>query len=310
MTSMTYQDIALNWSPQNRRDSFFNKLTVIVVVISISLGIVVSSVNVPKAERKAQAAVPERVANFIMRKKKPVIVKKTPKPEPKPVPRIIKRVKKKPLLDKPLTKIQKRARKKAASSGLLALNNELSELMDTSAINAMVENRVKSTSASSKAATVNKNILTANTTTGSGGVSKDKYSMKISKTVLSKEEKIAFRQSLAVNGKLRGKSLKSERRGDNVRAEEDIIYVMDQNKGKLHTIYRRARRSHPGLKGKIILEITIAASGKVLSVNIKSSELNDPKLESRLIARIRQFDFGKRNVEKVTVTFPIEFLPS
>lgn len=174
----------------------------------------------------------------------------------------------------------------------------------------MVGNKVKSTSATSKSAIINKNILTTNTTTGSGGVSKDKYSMKISKTVLSTEEKVAFRQSLAVNGKLRGKTLKSERGGDNVRAEEDIIYVMDQNKGKLHTIYRRARRFHPGLKGKIILEITIAASGKVINVHIKSSELNDPKLETRLIARIRQFDFGKRNVEKVTVTFPIEFLPS
>lgn len=310
MTSMTYQDIALSWAPENKRDSFFNKLTIIVVVISISLGMLMSIIHVPKTERKARTVVPERVANFIMHKKKPVAVKKVAKPEPKPLPRIIKRVKEKPLLDKPLTKIQKKARKKAASSGLLALNNELSELMDTSAINAMVESKVRNSSATSKAATINKNILTANTTTGSGGVSKDKYTMNISKTVLSEKERIAFRQSLAINGKLRGKTLKSERNGDHVRAEEDIIYVMDQNKGKLHTIYRRARRSHPGLKGKIILEITIAASGKVINVHIKSSELNDPMLESRLIARIRQFDFGKRNVEKVTVTFPIEFLPS
>lgn len=310
MTTMTYQDIALNWAPQSRRDSFFNRLTLIVVIIAVSLGLLMSAIHVPKVARQAKTVIPERVANFVLHKKKPVIVKKVTKPEPKPLPRVIKRVKKKPLLDKPLTKVQKKARKKAASSGLLALNNELSELMDTSAINAMVTNKVKSTSASTKAATVNKNILTANTTTGSGGISKDKYSMHISKTVLSNEEKIAFRQSLAVSGKLRGKSSTPERRGDNVRAEEDIIYVMDQNKGKLHTIYRRARRSHPGLKGKIILEITIAASGKVINVHIKSSELNDPKLESRLIARIRQFDFGKRNVEKVTVTFPIEFLPS
>ena len=85
---------------------------------------------------------------------------------------------------------------------------------------------------------------------------------------------------------------------------------MDKNKSKLHSIYRRARRSHPGLKGKIVLEITIAPSGKVLSVRIKSSELNDPKLESRLVARIKRFDFGSDSVEKVTVIFPIEFLPS
>ena len=77
-----------------------------------------------------------------------------------------------------------------------------------------------------------------------------------------------------------------------------------------HHIYRRARRADPGLKGKIVLEITIAPSGKVLRVRIKSSELNNPSLEARLIARIKRFDFGVSQTEKVTVTFPIEFLPS
>lgn len=85
---------------------------------------------------------------------------------------------------------------------------------------------------------------------------------------------------------------------------------MDQCKSKLHSIYRRARRSHPGLKGKIVLEITIAPSGKVLKVRVRSSELNNPKLESRLVARDKRIDFGSSSVEKVTVTFLIEFLPS
>ena len=64
------------------------------------------------------------------------------------------------------------------------------------------------------------------------------------------------------------------------------------------------------LIGGIVLEITIAPCDKVLSVRIKSSELNDPKLELRLVARIKRFDFGSDSVEKVTVIFPIEFLPS
>ena len=85
---------------------------------------------------------------------------------------------------------------------------------------------------------------------------------------------------------------------------------MDLNKSKLHSLYRRARRHNPGLKGKIVLEITILASGKVSVVTIKSSELNDPALESRLIARVKQFDFGVQNLKTVTVTFPVEFLPS
>jgi len=309
MSAVTYDNLALGWVPENKRDSFFNRLTTVVVVLAVLFGFVMTSINVPKEERKAKTAIPERVAKFILQKKKPKIIKVKPKPKPKIPKKIVKRIKPKKKSNKPLTKIQKKARKKAESSGLLALNNELSDIMDTSSINAMVGKRVKRHSSAMKVAKVNTSMLTSNATKGSGGVSKDKYSTQVSRTVLSESEKLAFRQSLASNGKLKGKTNRT-RQGDHLRSEEDVIFVMDQNKSKLHSIYRRARRGHPGLKGKIILEITIAPSGKVLRVRIKSSELNDPKLESRLVARIKRFDFGANSVEEVTVLFPIEFLPS
>ena len=310
MTAVTYSHLALGWTPENNRDKFFNRLTFVVVVLAIVFAVVMMSVNLPKEERKARTAVPERVAKFILQKEKPKVIKVKPKPKPKPPVRVIKRIKKKPKSNKPLTKVQKKARKKAESRGLLALSNELSDLMDTSSISAMVGKRVRSNSSAMKVATVDTGVLTAGASAGSGGVSKDKYVMHVSKTVLTQSEKIAFRQSLSSNGMLKSSGNKSRRRGDNVRSEEDVIFVMDQNKSKLHSIYRRARRSHPGLKGKIVLEITIAPSGKVIRVRIKSSELNDSKLESRLVARIKRFNFGSHSVEKVTVLFPIEFLPS
>ncbi len=309
MSAVTYSNLALDWAPEHSRDHFFNRLTLVVVILAVIFGLVMMSINIPKEERKARTAIPERVAKFILQKEKPKVIKVKPKPKPKPPTRSVKRIKKKPKSNKPLTKIQKKARKKAESSGLMALSNELSDLMDTSSINSMVGKRVRKNSSAMKVATVNKGVLTTDASKGSGGVSKDKYITSVSNTVLSQADKIAFRQSLASNGKLKGKSHKAMR-GDNVRSEEDVIFVMDQNKSKLHSIYRRARRAHPGLKGKIILEITIAPSGKVLKVRIKSSELNDPKLESRLVARIKRFDFGSHSVEEVTVLFPIEFLPS
>jgi len=309
MAVVTYSNLALDWAPENKRDNFFNRLTLVAVVSSIIFGFVMTTINLPKEERKARTKIPERVAKFILQKEKPKVIKIKQKPKPKPPRQIIKRIKKKTKSNKPLTKIQKKARKKAESSGLLALSKELSDLMDTSSINAMVGKRVRKNSSAMIVASVNKSVLTKNAEKGSGGVSRDKYITRVSKTVLSQAEKIAFRQSLASNGKLKGKSHKT-RRGDNVRSEEDVILVMDQNKSKLHSIYRRARRTDTGLKGKIILEITIAPSGKVIKVRIKSSELNNPKLESRLVARIKRFNFGSGSVEQVTVIFPIEFLPS
>lgn len=308
MSELTYSNLALGWEPENKQDSFFNRLTLITVVLAMILGLIAMSIDLPKEEKRVRTAIPERVANFIMQKEKPKIVKEKPKPKPKPIAKVIKRIKKQSKIDKPLTKIQKKARKKAESSGLLALNNELSDLMDTSSVSKMVGKRVNTNQAALKAASVNKDVLTKNASKGSGGINSSRYVAKVSKTVLTQQEKLAFRQSLSSTGKLKGKSHTT--RGSNVRSEEDVIYVMDQNKSKLHSIYRRARRADPGLKGKIILEITIAPSGKVLRVRVKSSELNNPKLEARLVARIKRFDFGASHAEKVTVTFPIEFLPS
>lgn len=268
MSVVTYSNLALGWSPENIRDNFFNRLSFFAVISSIIFGIVMMSITLPKEERKARSIVPERVAKFILQKDKTKVIKVKPNPKPKPLPKIVKRIKKKNKSNKPLTKTQKKARKKAESSGLLALNNELSDLMDTSSINAMLGKRVRSNSSSMKVASVNKEVLSKNATKGSGGISKDKYTTQVSKTVLSQADKIAFKQSLASSGSLKGKD-HNTRRGDNVRSEEDVIFVMDQNKSKLHSIYRRARRAHPGLKGKIILEITIAPSGKVLSSTLR-----------------------------------------
>ena len=143
MSVVTYNHLALGWSPERERDTFFNRLTIVIVVLALIFGAVITSVDLPKEERKAKTAVPERVAKFILQKEKPKVIKAIPKPKPKPRLKIVKRIKKDLKSKKPLSKIQKKARKKAETSGLLALSKELSDLMDTSSINAMVAKRVK-----------------------------------------------------------------------------------------------------------------------------------------------------------------------
>ena len=69
-------------------------------------------------------------------------------------------------------------------------------------------------------------------------------------------------------------------------------------------------REEPGLQGKVVLKLTIAPSGSVVDLSIVSSELRTPELESKLLARIRQFDFGAKDVEQMIVTWPVDFLPS
>jgi hypothetical protein len=38
--------------------------------------------------------------------------------------------------------------------------------------------------------------------------------------------------------------------------------------------------------------------------------LKTPELEQKLLARIRQFDFGAKDVDVMVVSWPVDFLPS
>ena len=94
------------------------------------------------------------------------------------------------------------------------------------------------------------------------------------------------------------------------RSIEDVKLVFERNKGSIYAIYNRALREEPSLQGKVVLKLTIAPSGGVVECRIESSELRTPELEAKLLARIRQFDFGAKEVDQMIVTWPVDFLPS
>ncbi len=306
---ISYNSLSLNWTPQNKRDHRFTVFSTIVLSVTLFAGFIMSSIEVPPQIRSSKTVVPERIAKFLTEKQKPKVIKEKPKPLPKP--KLKPRIKKKPAVNrknKPLTKALKKARKKAEMSGLLALSNELADLMDTSAVTAMVSG--KTSKSITVAATVNKDALTRGIAAGSGGIKDSQYTMVAGHTKLSNKQLRNFRDSLLAGHNATDKPLKRQATKADIRLEEQVTVVFDRNKSKLYSLYNRARRHYPGLKGKIILEITITGSGKVSKVRIVVSELNNPALEKRIVARVKQFNFGLSGKESITVTFPIEFIPS
>ncbi|RMF87533.1 MAG: energy transducer TonB, partial [Nitrospirae bacterium] len=91
---------------------------------------------------------------------------------------------------------------------------------------------------------------------------------------------------------------------------EEIQMVFDRHKGAIYALYNRALRRDPRLAGKVVLRLTIAPSGKVTRCEVVASDLHAPALERRLVRRVSLFDFGAKAVAPITVTYPIEFLPS
>lgn len=107
-----------------------------------------------------------------------------------------------------------------------------------------------------------------------------------------------------------GGTLQRGNSGKASRSIEEIKLVFERHKGAIYAIYNRALREDPTLQGKVVVELKIASGGNVLDCRVVSSELHSPELESKLLARIRQFDFGAKEVDQMVVTWPVDFLPS
>jgi periplasmic protein TonB len=107
-----------------------------------------------------------------------------------------------------------------------------------------------------------------------------------------------------------GGTLQKGGSGKASRSIEEIKLVFERNKGAIYAIYNRALREEPSLQGKVVLELRIAPAGQVTDLRIVSSELKSTDLERKLLARIKQFDFGAKDVDAITVTWPVDFLPS
>ena len=94
------------------------------------------------------------------------------------------------------------------------------------------------------------------------------------------------------------------------RSLDEIQLTFDRAQGSFYAMYIRALRENPGLSGKVVLSVTIASTGKVINASIVSSELGDPELERKILARVMLLDFGPKDVPSFTYpNYPIRFQP-
>lgn len=95
------------------------------------------------------------------------------------------------------------------------------------------------------------------------------------------------------------------------RTDEEIQIVFDRYKATLYRIYNKELRKDPTLRGKILMRITIEPDGAVSFCKAESTDLHSDILVKLIVERIKRFNFGlKEGVEKVTILYPIDFLPA
>lgn len=315
--TLDYSALVTQWQPQGNRDTGYLRWLWGCVIVAFLVAITLSLVDVPEPERTTRADIPERVARFMVDQPKPP---PEPAPEPEEKPKPLPVVEPEPVVERerpteesqePVTEEQKAAREEAEQSGLLAMGDKLDGLMDTSGVDTMLgtESTGGASLGTSAAGYGEGDLAAASGRTQASGVAGN--NVNVEGNALARRE-IARVETPDSDGESGEGQSERNREGfaETGRTDEEVSLVFDRNKGALYSLYNRARRSTPGLQGRLVVEVTIAPSGEVTAVEVVSSELNSPSLEQRIRARILQFQFEQKEAETITIIYPIDFLPS
>ena len=293
-----FRRFELPWSLEEESERKFKKLLRILLIIATLLAILIVLLPKRQTERMKPEDVRERVAQLIVEKPKP------PPPPPPPEPE------KKPEIEKPKPTDQKPVEKpkpNVRNQGMLALQDELEALRDQNLdladpqMKAPVEDaRSERNLITSQAGKASGGINTANMARGFGGGA----------GAIGTHSTTQVSHGTGLDPNAGGRVQRTGSSGKGSRAREEVEIVFDRNKGALYALYGRALRDQPELAGKVVLEFTIAPSGEITMCRVVSSELKDPELEKKIVARVRLIRFKAADVEPLTVSKPIDFTPS
>ena len=297
-----------------------------------------------KAKAKTEPEVPTKDVERPVSKAEPT------KPEPRrPEPRAVQErtgvvvpEAREPAPNKPAGDVEA-ARRKVAGIGLLAAKDDLAQMSgapvavqlrtDIKQGSGVGSNAGAGVGSAQEAGLLSRALITSNATGGSGGINTAAYSRGTGGGGLAGRSTTLVEGAAgggggggAGGGGLRGRAgtnmgaaggsgnaggtLQRGGSGKASRSIEEIKLVFERNKGAIYSIYNRALREDPTLQGKVVVELKIAPGGNVLECRVVSSELHAPELEAKLLARIRQFDFGSKEVDQMVVSWPVDFLPS
>lgn len=292
---------------ETREDRIFKRLAIVIFLLFMALGLIMNGLTLPEPEQRKLADVSPRLAKLILEKKKipPPPKKEIPKLEKKKEPEKKKEVKKKK--EEPKKK-KPDAREKARQSGLIALQDELNDLRDFSLDDTLDLPQQTSGKKALEIASTS-DLLTSSAKQSSGGITTSNLTRKVTSTELATRQTSKVESKIENTKETKPKVAKSTG-GVSKRTSREIELVFQKNKTPIFSIYNRALRKDPSLQGKVVIELTIEPSGVVSNVRILSSELDNKSLERKLVLKIKKFKFAKANVAKITVTYPIDFLPS
>ena len=297
MLAPYFRRFELPWAAGEESEARFKKLVRILLIIATLLAILIALLPRREAERIKPDELKERVAQLIIEKPKPP-PPPPPPPEEKPKPD------EKP---KPVEKPVEKPKPNVRNQGLLAMQDELAALRDQNLD--LADPQMKTPVEDARSA---RNLITSSVGRASGGINTANMARGFGggAGALGTHTTTQVQHGAGLDPNAGGHVQRTGSSGKASRAREEVEIVFDRNKGALYALYGRALRDQPELAGKLVLEFTIAPSGEITMCRVVSSELKDPELEKKIVARVRLIRFKPADVEALTVSKPIDFFPA
>ena len=311
----------LPWSDNENDRKVVGYIFISLIVCTI-LYTIVQFLPLQEVKQKNLEEVAPRLAKLIIEKQKippppPPIPqakkKETPKPEPKkaekskPKPEPKKTEPRKAETPKPN---RSEVARQQAQSHITQIQDALADLRDPDVGSLLKRNRpVQSAGKAAKNSDNTTAVIAARAGKSSGGINTSGLSRATGGSHLQGRQTTAVTSSIG-SGSGGARGTRSGGTGAPSRPYEEIELVFQKNKGSIFSLYSRALRRDPTLQGKVVLELTIAPSGKVTNVRIISSDIKNPELLAQLKNRVKLFRFQTKNVDTLIVKYPIDFLPT
>ena len=309
---LPYRPMVMPWSKQGEDERRYRKALVLVFLFVLSLTGLISIWELPEVENEV-VEIPEHLVKLVKKEKpkpKPPEKKPEKKKEEEEKPKDEKKpAEKKP---KPTPAETQQARKKAESSGILAFKDNFSDLLaDTSDAKLGASAKLSTKGATSKGDS-SRSLVMSQAKSSSGGINSAALSKGLGGAAGKGMKGVAFsRVDSAIGTDMIADDRPLSDGPGPSRTDEEIQIVFDRYKAALYRIYNRELRKDPTLRGKMVLRITIEPDGSVSLVKVDSTDMNSAELSAGIVARVKKFNFGpKAGVPKVTILYPIDFLPA
>lgn len=310
--------LELPWNGHKERDQAFTKILKRVLIPLLLLFLIVPWLATFESEKAVQE--PKIMTKILLEPPKPVqppapkVVREEPKPVPvkpakvpeAPKPKAVTKSQPAPVAKAP--KVDARTQV-AQSQGLSELSSQLKSLRGTVNV-AKMQNKNVSINEGGTIAASDRSVL------GSKNVARKSDGIVVDDKVMRGESvALAQHQSTKVEGVVGGDTDVTSELGQlsgqsGKRDMESIRRTLEQTKGNVYSLYQRALLDHPNLSGKFTFKIIIEPNGSISTVQLVASELGISELEQRILERIRQVNFGAKDVPPTAVEYKFVFLPS